>query len=63
MTNEEESYAKAVSILYKLSLSANSYTYSSYTTEKEFKSSYARISDIKFVEQVIPQHKGNNDGS
>ena len=47
MTNEDESYGKAVSVLYKLSLEANSYCYSSYTTAKEFKSSYARINDIK----------------
>ena len=63
MTNEDESYGKAVSVLYKLSLEANSYCYSSYTTAKEFKSSYARINDIKFIEQVIPQHKGKNYGS
>jgi hypothetical protein len=63
MISAEDLYADAVGILYQVHSTTKQDWTSSYSTEKKFKPTYPRIETAKFVEHVIPQYKGKNNGS
>jgi len=63
MISAENLYSDAIGILYKLHSNTKQDWTSSYSTEKEFIPAYPRIKKANFIEHVIPQHKGKNNGS
>jgi hypothetical protein len=63
MISAEDLYVDAISSLYKMHSGTKQDWHCSYSTEKEFKPTYSKIKDAKFIKQVIPQHKGKNNGS